>query len=334
MLREVTIDALRRREPLLQACLQEDTDALRLLHGVNEGAPGISIDRYGDHFLIQSFRESLDPATIDDMGELLNEQLQLQLPCYYRDRSIRPSPVRGPEAGIERAGICHELGVRFRVQPRHRGIDPLLFLDFRCARRWIRQHSEGKTVLNTFAYTCGMGIAAAIGGAKKVVNVDFADSALEFGRQNLALNGLDTANTAWVHSDFFPAVRQLSGLGVPRPRGKRARRVKPYPRLEAESFDIVVLDPPRWAKSQFGTVDLVRDYPSVMKPALLTVAEQGQLLCANNAAEVDLDSWIDSLQRCASKAGRPLRNIDIITPEADFPSVDGRHPLKIALCSV
>ena len=67
-----------------------------------------------------------------------------------------------------------ELGIRYTVDPIHKGIDPLLFLDFRAGRRRILRESSDQTVLNLFSYTCGIGVAAAKGGAKRVVNVDFS----------------------------------------------------------------------------------------------------------------------------------------------------------------
>ena len=99
-------------------------------------------------------------------------------------------------------------------------------------------------------------------------------------------------------------------------------------------FDLVFLDPPRWAKSHFGTVDLIRDYPSVLKPSLLATHEGGTLICTNNVAKVDFEEGMDVVRRCADKAGRPVRDYEIITPEADFPSPDGQFPLKIVLLHV
>jgi 23S rRNA (cytosine1962-C5)-methyltransferase len=108
----------------------------------------------------------------------------------------------------------------------------------------------------------------------------------------------------------------------------------PFPKLEAQTFDLVFLDPPRYAKSPFGVVDLVNDYASVFKPALLCVADGGSLICTNNVADVQRDAWLDQLQRSAAKAGRPIRDMEWIMPEADFPSSDGQPPLKIALLRV
>ena len=94
---------------------------------------------------------------------------------------------------------------------------------------------------------------------------------------------------------------------------------------------MVFLDPPRYAQSPFGVVDLVRDYAAVFKPALLCAAEGGSVLCCNNAAKAERESWLDQLERSARKAGRPIREAEWIAPESDFPSSDGRPPLKMAL---
>jgi 23S rRNA (cytosine1962-C5)-methyltransferase len=189
----------------------------------------------------------------------------------------------------------------------------------------------GKSLLNLFAYTCGVGIAAAKAGARFVVNVDFADSSILVGKENARLNDLPV-RPRFVKSDAFAAMRQYSGIGQPeRVRGKR---MPPFPKLEAQTFDIVVLDPPRYAKSPFGVVDLVNDYASVFKPALLCASEGGTLICTNNVADVQRDVWLDQLQRSATKAGRPIREMEWIMPEADFPSSDGQPPLKVALLRV
>jgi 23S rRNA (cytosine1962-C5)-methyltransferase len=136
----------------------------------------------------------------------------------------------------------------------------------------------------------------------------------------------------FVKCDAFAAMRQYSGLG--QAEYVRGKRMPPFPKLDAQTFDLVMLDPPRLAKSPFGVVDLVHDYASVFKPALLCTSAGGTLICTNNVAEVQRDAWLDQLQRSAAKAGRPILAMEWITPEADFPSSDGQPPLKIALLRV
>ncbi|CAN0451318.1 unnamed protein product, partial [Discosporangium mesarthrocarpum] len=93
----------------------------------------------------------------------------------------------------------------------------------------------------------------------------------------------------------------------------------------------VFLAPPTWSTSSFGAVDLVRDYQSLFKPSLLATREGGILLATNHVSLVDYDQWVQSLLRCAKKAGREVKSVTPIVPEDDFPSPDGKHPLKMAL---
>jgi 23S rRNA (cytosine1962-C5)-methyltransferase len=327
------------RADLLSRLHAEDTDTYRLFHGTVEGRPGLTVDRYGDLLLAQSFHQPLAP---EDLAALEGYYLGVLpgLTLVYNDRSRAHSRILNdlpPErlAAAQLPREVHEMGVRYRIQARHEGQDPWLFLDLRAGRRYVMRHARDKSLLNLFAYTCGIGIAAARAGARFVMNVDFAESSLAVGRANARLNDLrkeGNARPRFIKSDAFAALRQLAGIGQSeRVRGKR---MPPFPRLDAQTFDMVLLDPPRYAKSPFGVVDLVNDYPALFKPALLCTAEGGTLICCNNVAEVDRDAWLDQLQRSARKAGRPIRGVEWIMPEADFPSPDGRPPLKMVALAV
>ena len=327
--------ALEARAELLPRLHAEQTDAYRLFHGSVEGHPGLTIDRYGDLLLVQCFHSPLTAATLAALQSFYATRLP-GLTLVFNDRSQANSRIGNPlppdqlEAAMM-AREMHEMGVTYRIAGRHAGQDPWLFLDLRAARRRVMLEAPGKTLLNLFAYTCGVGIAAAKAGARFVVNVDFADSSIMIGKENARLNDLPV-RPRFVKCDAFAAMRQYSGIGQPeRVRGKV---MPPFPKLEAQTFDLVFLDPPRHAKSPFGVVDLVNDYASVFKPALLCTSEGGTLICTNNVADVQRDTWLDQLQRSAAKAGRPIRETEWIMPEADFPSSDGQPPLKIALLRV
>ena len=257
--------ALEARSELLQGLHQTETSLYRVFHGATEGHPGLTVDRYGPNLLIQSWREIPPEAELREVRALVSRELgqDLGLVCY--DRSKRGDLQRTLVELSSEALVGTELGVKFDVELVHRGIDPLLFLDFRAARRLIRERAAGKSVLNLFAYTCGVGVAAAVGGAKEVLNVDFAQHALDVGRRNAELNEVGDAKFRILREDCLPVLRQLSGLGV---KGKAARRK--FTRLKPRSFDLVVFDPPRLAKSPFGLVDTVNDYQSLFKPALLS----------------------------------------------------------------
>lgn len=327
--------ALAARGPLIEQLTSERTDAYRLFHGSVEGKPGLTVDRYGDLLLVQTFHQ---PLTDDELAALqaVYARAYPSLPLVWNDRSRANSRIANRLAP-EQDAIAHqprqirELGVNYRFQARHAGQDPWLFLDLRAGRRRVMQEAAGKSLLNVFAYTCGVGVAAAAAGASHVVNVDFAESALSVGKDNAHLNDLPI-RVRFVKSDAFAALRQLCGLG--QPKTVRGKRLPPFPELAPRQFDIVFLDPPAYAKSPFGVVDLVRDYAALFKPALLATAEGGTLICCNNVAQVDREAWVDQLERSARKAGRPLRGLEWIAPESDFPSPDGRPPLKMVLLRV
>jgi len=323
------------RADLIARLQAEDTDAYRLFHGSVEGLPGLTVDRYADLILVQSFHQPLDPDQQAAIEAFYNQALP-GMAVIYNDRSQPNSRIRNPLTEAQKIAahlprVAHELGVKYHIQARHEGQDPWLFLDLRAGRRRVMAEASGKSVLNLFAYTCGVGIAAAKAGARFVVNVDFAESSLKVGKDNARLNDLPI-RPRFVHCDAFAALRQFSGLG--QPQMVRGKRLPPFPKLEAQQFDLVFLDPPRYAKSPFGVVDLVNDYAALFKPALLSTVEGGTLICCNNVAEVDRDAWLDQLQRSARKAGREIRESEWILPEADFPSPDGKPPLKMVLLRV
>ena len=327
--------ALNTRASLLAQLSTEKTNAYRLFHGSAEGCNGLSIDRYGDILLAQSFHQPLSESVLSCVTDFYQTAFP-ELTLIYNERSQSNSRVSNklPEAQqalAERAGQFTELGVNYRFQARHAGQDPWFFLDLRAGRRRVMQEAAGKTVLNLFAYTCGVGIAAALAGARQVINVDFSESGLQVGKDNAALNPIPIS-VRFIKSDVFAALRQYAGIG--QAQVVRRKRLPDFPKLAAQQFDLVFLDPPRYAKSPFGVVDLVNDYAALFKPALLATAEGGTLICCNNVAQVDRTHWLDQLDRSARKAGRPIAAAEWITPEADFPSPDGQPPLKILLLRV
>ncbi|WP_417707002.1 class I SAM-dependent rRNA methyltransferase [Pseudomonas sp.] len=322
--------ALAARENLLADLHAQGTDCYRLFHGSQEGASGLTVDRYGPQLLVQSFHQPLAASDLHSIVGSVETHLGQPLLPVYNDRSRGnsridrdPSLFQADDAALEDM-VGREWGLNYRVRGRHAGQDPLLFLDLRNARGWIKANSVGKSVLNLFAYTCGVGLCAAAGGAREVSNLDFAQGNLAVGRENGALNP-ELPAMQFIQSDYFPAIRQLADLPI---SSRRGQKLPSYPRLQPRQFDLVFLDPPAWAKSAFGTVDLLRDYQSLLKPALLATAEGGTLVCSNNLAKVEMNDWRAQVLRCAEKLGRPVQDCQVIVPAPDFPSQDAKPPLK------
>jgi 23S rRNA (cytosine1962-C5)-methyltransferase len=331
-LKKLISQAWQNRSDLKAQWQLEETDCYRIFHGTNEGLPGTTLDRYGPLLILQTFHQSVTDDEFAEVREFAAEEFP-DLHLVYNDRSRDHSRIQDSADEVHALDSvpmeANELGVKYQVQGRHQGQDPWLFLDLRAGRRYVKANSEGKTVLNLFSYTCGIGIAAGAGGAKRVVNVDFAESSLAVGIENAKLNKLKQIE--FIQSDVFPAIKQYANMPIAVRRGKKLPK---YPKHKPEQFDLVFLDPPRWAKSAFGNVDLIRDYQSLFKPSLLATKDGGQLICCNNVAQVDRDEWLESLKRCAIKAGRPLKSIEILLPDTDFPSPDGNPPLKVAICQL
>ena len=155
--------------------------------------------------------------------------------------------------------------------------------------------------------------------------------------------------------DFYPAVRQLAGLPMPGRQGRgggrggskrgskrggrgafgsaspKEKKAKP-PR--PETFDLVVLDPPTLTKTAYGAVDIENDYQSLAKPSALCVTPGGVLLATNHSHRIDVDDWLELVEKCVTKAGCVLTNVEVVSPDADdddHPAMsDGKRPLKVA----
>jgi 23S rRNA (cytosine1962-C5)-methyltransferase len=324
--------AIGRRHGLITRLHGEGTDCYRLLHGIAEDAPGITVDRYGPLLLVQTFRAPLAADDVDALQRTATAELGSALQVVGNHRGAPPPAdhvAHEPSATAAGEHVARERGVGYFVSGRHRGQDPWLFLDLRPGRARVQQEAAGKRVLNLFAYTCGVGIAAAVGGAAFVCNVDFAAGALAVGTRNAALNGIAAARCVQLQADCLPILRQLAGLPVQR-RGKHV----PFVTIAREPFDLVVLDPPRLAKSSFGTVDVANDYQSLFKPALLSLTPGGAVLATNHVPGITAADWHEQLRRCADKCGRPLRSLEAIALDDDFPSFDGQPPQKFVLARI
>jgi len=203
-----------------------------------------------------------------------------------------------PRAEVE----VEENGVRYEVRP-DSGVSVGLFLDMREVRQWLRGASRGETVLNLFAYTCSFGVAAAVGSADRVVNVDVSRPYLDWGKTNYALNDLAVRERDFIYGDAFDWLNRF------------ARR--------QERFDVVIVDPPSFSSTPFS---VTRDYSRLVAAAASVVNGGGVLLVASNHAATSdrrFDAWVDEGLGRANREGHLIRRW--CEPSTDFPVAVGQH---------
>ncbi len=184
--------------------LAETTEAYRLFNGFYEGCPGLVLDRYAstlvilDHGLSSdcevSFEELAGWALSSELGfdTILLKQRQAKDVTLRNGRLLAGSAL--PQQ-ITEDGIPYALDLQMNQ-------DAGFYLDTRNLRRWLREQADGKKVLNTFAYTGSLGIAAGVGGAVEVIQTDIDQKFLEFAIKSWQLNELDTDKTRILPGDF------------------------------------------------------------------------------------------------------------------------------------
>lgn len=286
----------------------------------------MALDKYGEMGLLQLFRPLVLGIEWSQLEAWCVRHLDIShLVVWQRRQGQRPQLLY-PESAPSEPFWVQEMGQSFRIDAYHRGQDPFLFLDLRCARRYLRHHCPRSRVLNLFSYTCAAGIAAEAGGAVEVFNVDFSHNALRLGRENAQANLCE--RQAYCCEEVYPVIWQLAGRRLPARVHKRPQTRRLAPR----SFDRVILDPPARARGHFGAVDVKQDYASLFKPCVELLAPGGIILACNNLAGVSEAKFRDQLERCARKAGKPMERIRRLFPEADFPALDEDPPLKVMVC--
>ena len=205
-----------------------------------------------------------------------------------------PEPVWG-EARPE--VVAFEAGVPFLIRP---GADLSigLFTDARPARAWVQANAPER-VLNTFAYTCGFGLSAALGGADVVKNVDLSRKVLHWGQENYALSNLDAPDTDFLYGDVFEWLTRLQKRG--------------------EQFDLVVLDPPSFARHRGKAWRADKDYGKLVAQAAAVTAPGGRVLTLLNHAGVSPAAFERLVQGGLDSAGRRGRLQERLPMGLDYP---------------
>jgi len=279
------------------------TNALRLINGESDGLPGLVVDRYADvlvaQFLaagVEQWRDALLDALVEFSGcEAVFER---------SDAEVRKLEGLEPRVGFARgnrnAARCPiiEYGLNYRVDV-EQGQKTGFFLDQRENRQRVRALAAGREVLDGFSYTGGFAINALAGGAKRITAVESSAPALDVAKENLAANPLDASMELFVQADVFAQLRTL--------RDQNAK------------FDLIILDPPKFAPTAAQVRNAARAYKDINLWALKLLAPGGLLATFSCSGAVPPDLFQSIVAGAALDAGGDVKIIERFGAAADHP---------------
>jgi len=278
-----------------------ETDAYRLVFAESDGLPGLIVDRYGDYLVLQALT-----AGIDRRKGMLAEQLaNLLKPRGILERSdvdVRAQEGLEPVTGLlwgeppPKRVTIRENGHRFEVDL-YRGHKTGFYLDQRNSRADLARHCANRSLLNVFCYTGGFSVYAAAAGAGQITNLDASRPALELAESNMALNGLPEPES-W-QGDAFQVLRDL------------VRRDLQY--------DVVVLDPPKFAHSRGQLQRATRGYKDINMLGMRLTRPSGLLATFSCSGHMGGDLFQKVLFGAALDVGRPARIVERYAQGSDHP---------------
>ena len=288
---------------LRRALVPPRTDAFRLLFGEGDGLPGVVVDVYAGFAIIVSYSPAL-AQIVGWVAEALGRRPEIRGVCERvtrrKDRASELKLLRGeppPEVVL-----IEEHGLRYEVDF-EAGQKTGLFLDHRENRRYLRQLSAGKSVLNLFAYTGAFSVSCAAGGATHVTSVDIAAPAIEAATRNVAHNELPAAVHEGVAADVFEF------LTAAKAKGKR--------------WDLVIADPPSFASSRAELFGALRAYKKLHAAALSVLTPGGFYAGASCTAQVSPDAFRQTLAEGAARVAQRLTVVHEVAHAPDHPYAAG-----------
>ncbi|HQA10951.1 class I SAM-dependent methyltransferase [Zoogloea sp.] len=297
-------------------------DGVRLIHGESDGLPGVIADRYGAVVVVQ-----LTSAGADKWRDAIVAGLVQATGCsavYERsDSDVRKLEGLGPVTGLvygampEGALTIVENGVRMEVDVAG-GHKTGFYLDQRENRLLTGRLTAGRDVLNCFCYTGGFSLQALAGGAKSVVSIDSSGPALATAARNLALNPqLDASRAEWREDDVFQALRTL--------------------KTEGRKFDLIVLDPPKFAPSAAHAERAARAYKDINLLGFRLLNPGGILMTYSCSGGIGLELFQKIVASAAADVGIEARILHRLSAAPDHPvglAVPEGEYLKGLACQV
>lgn len=301
--------------------LNKKTDAIRLVHGESDGLPGLVMDQYGEIVVIQSLSAGVDKWKQEITG--ITCKATGAATVYERsDVDVRKLEGLSEESGLL-AGrqpsdeiTINENNIRCLVDIQ-KGQKTGFYLDQRDNRSLAGKLAHGRTVLNCFSYSGGFSLQAIAGGAESVLSIDSSSEAMAMAKRNLELNDLPSNRTEWMEEDVFQALRGL------RDRGR--------------SFDMIILDPPKFAPTAAHVAKAARAYKDINLLAFKLLKPGGLLFTFSCSGGITPDLFQKIVAGAALDANVDARIVQWMNQSADHPvllSFPEGYYLKGLVCEV
>jgi len=287
--------ALKLRERLF------DMPFYRLVHAEADGLPGLVVDRFGQVLVVQSNAAGmarLEPVVLDSLGELLNpEAIVLRNDSPARELEGLASEARVASGRLDGPVEVHEDGAVFRADLLA-GQKTGWFFDQRDNRRFIATLARGARVLDLYCFTGGFAVQAARSGAAAVLGIDRSEAALALATATGDVNGVGQT-CSFRRGEAFAEAASLAARG--------------------ERFDVVIADPPAFAKSRKDMPAALRGYRKLARFAASVTAGGGILFVASCSFHVGAGEFAEAVRRGLADAGRAGRILRIAGADADHP---------------
>ncbi len=293
------------RKPLVG----QSTDGYRLVHGENDGLPGLVIDRYAETLVLKIYSPGWIPHLKEFISALLETKCERLILRLNRSLQKQAEFLHGLGDGMTLAGsppegliLFRENGITFECDPIH-GQKTGFFLDQRENRARVEKLSKGKSVLNVFAYTGGFSVYAARGGAKQVVSVDVSAPAMQAAIRNFSYNQQFAAVKSAIHETISEDAFEVLA------------RMESQKRL----FDLVILDPPMFAQNQSQVAAGLSAYRKLTRLGLGVLRPGGILVQASCSSRIDAETFFDTIHQSARESSRRLTEIERTGHALDHP---------------
>jgi 23S rRNA (cytosine1962-C5)-methyltransferase len=279
------------------------SNAVRLIHAESDGLPGLIVDRYADSLVLQSLTAGSE-FWKETLADLLVEITGIKNIYERSDADVRELEGLPIHAGILRGHLSSfilpiiEYDLKFLVDVEH-GHKTGFYLDQRANRRRVGELAKDRDVLNCFCYTGGFTVHALAGGAKSVLSVDTSADALALGRENVSINELPADRSQWLEADVFQALRKF--------------------RDENRAFDLIVLDPPKFAPTAAQAEKAARGYKDINLLAFKLLRPGGILATFSCSGGVDAGLFQKIVAGAALDAGVDAQIVEHLSQDRDHP---------------